>query len=133
MAISRQDFTRVWGDQALDAITDIYTPTYRGHGYPVKGTITRSQYRWLVRAFHHAFPDYEMELLELTADETYVYVDWVFRGTHTQSFLGFPASNATVEFTGSGRHQHANGRVSETWLTADWSNLYQTLLSAYLW
>ncbi|WP_139246794.1 ester cyclase [Halogranum amylolyticum] len=131
MEISRQDFVRVWGDRELEAITDIYSPTYRGHGFPLKGTITRAEYWLLVSAFQQVCPDCEVEMVTLTADDSFVYTDWVFRGTHTGSVAGVPPSGARLEFEGSGRHRHENGRVAEAWLSVDWREVFEDVVNGY--
>lgn len=131
MAISRQDFVRVWDNRNLDAIIDIYAPTYRGHGFPVKETITRTEYWWLAYLFQRACPDCEIEMLTLTADESFVYTDWVFHGTHTDSVAGIPPSETTIEFTGSGKHRHEDGQVAEAWLSVDWRDVYEDLVDGY--
>lgn len=131
MHISRKDFTYVWGEHDLSVIPEIYSPTFRGHGFPVKRTVSRSQYRWLAYIFQQAFPDCHIKMLEMTADDEYVYTKWVFRGTHAGSVAKIPPTGESIEFTGKGYHRHENRRVKEVWLLVDWSKLYRALLSGY--
>jgi steroid delta-isomerase-like uncharacterized protein len=131
MAVSQRDFTEVWADRDLGAVADIYTADFRGHGFPVTESVTRSQYRRLVSVFQHAFPDCRIEMLDLRADDEFVYADWRFQGTHRGGPAGLPGSDATVSFTGSGRHRHRDGKVVEVWLDVDWSELIRQLGAGY--
>lgn len=132
MATSLRDFTEVWGDQNPAAIADIYAPEFAGHGFPLGLTLNRSQYRRLVDAFHTAFPDGEMTVEELRADEEFVYADWTFTGTHTGSCWLVPSSGAAVTFSGGGRHYNRDGVVQEVWLDVEWRSFARQILSGYV-
>lgn len=131
MAVSERDFAEVWGERDLAAVEDIYTADFRGHGYPVVGTVSREQYRRLVSVFQHVFPDCRIELLSMTADAEFVHTEWLFRGTHRGGPSQVPGSGATVSFTGSGRHRHRNGKVAEVWLDVEWSAVLRQIGAGY--
>ena len=132
MDISRQDFTRVWGEHNVEAINDIYSTDFRGHGFPLFQTLSREQYRRTVEYFQTMFPDCWIELKDMNADEDFVYASWKFHGTHKNSIAGIPASQARIQFSGSGRHRHRNGKVVEAWLDVEWISILRQIGQEYL-
>lgn len=132
MATSLRDFTEVWDGRNREAIADIYASGFVGHGFPFGLTLSRSQYKQLVKAFHAAFPDGEMTVEELTADAEFVYADWTFTGTHTGSFWWLPPSGAEVTFSGGGRHYNRDGEVREVWLDVEWGSVVRQILRGYV-
>ena len=131
IATSVRDHTEVWDDRDPSAVDDIYTADFRGHGFPLGATIDRDRYKSLVRLFQTAFPDCEVRLREIRADDEFVYTRWTFTGTHERPVFGVPPSSTRVRFAGAGRHRHRNGRVSEAWIDAEWRSLYRQLLAGY--
>lgn len=131
VAISLRDLTDVWGDRNPAAIDAVYHPEYRGHGFPL-GTVTRSEYRMLVTAFQTAFPDASIALDGIDVDDSFVYLEWTFRGTHSKPLFGLPSSGAEVRFSGTGRHRHRDGRVAEVEMDVSWWRLYAQVARGYL-
>lgn len=131
MQISRQDFTRVWGQRDLNAIPDIYSPEFRGHGFPGNQTLTREQYRQTVGLFQTVFPDCRIRLEEMDADSEFVYASWEFRGTPLLSGGGPGAEERTVSFRGFGRHRHSEGKVVEVWIDTEWASVVRQLGRTY--
>lgn len=129
---SRRDFEEVWHQGELDAISDIYAPSYRGHGYPLPGAVTRDRYRWLASLFLSAFPDirFDYDLVRVGADV--VRAEWEFTGTHTGRVFGVPPSGEAVSVEGVGVHHYEDGQVIETWLDVDWTGLLKQFGRGYL-
>ena len=130
-AVSLRDFTDVWAARSPEAVDDIYAPTFEGHGFPLGRRVDRARYKTLVRWFQRVFPDCEVSLERLSADDDHVYAAWTFTGTHENPLWGVPPSGATVEFAGTGRHSHVDGEVTEVWLDVDWWGLYRQILQGY--
>jgi predicted ester cyclase len=131
MAISRQDFTRVWGQQDVDAIDDIYAPDFRGHGFPVGRTFTRAQYRRTVELFQRVFPDCWIDLESMHADSEFVYASWRFYGTPAGVVASDQGGESALSFAGTGRHRHREGKVVEVWLDVEWSSIAPKLGRTY--
>jgi len=129
--MSLRDFDEVWHGRDLSAIFDIYRPGYRGNGFPVVGSVTRTGYRFLAGLFLLTFPDIEFHIHELDSADAYVFTQWTFTATHTGRPFGLPASGASVRVDGKGLHRYAEGRVDETWLTMDWTGLFRQLAGGY--
>lgn len=132
MAVSRRDFTEVWGNQNPDAVDQIYAEGFIGHGFPFGRSLNRDQYKTLASLFHDVFPDGEMTVTEMTADDEFVHAEWTFTGTHTGSVWGIPPSGSEITFSGGGRHRHQDERVQEIWLDVKWRTLYAQLLRGYV-
>lgn len=131
MTISRQDFTRVWGEHDVDAIADIYAPDFRGHGFPAGRPFTRAQYRRTVELFMRLFPDCWVDLESMHADSEFVYATWRFYGTPTGSVAGDRGGESVLSFAGTGRHRHREGKVVEVWLDVEWSSILPQLGRTY--
>jgi predicted ester cyclase len=129
--MSRRDFEEVWHERNPAAIRDIYRPDYRGNGFPVVGSIGRRGYRLLVTWFLRAFPDLAFVVHELDSADRYVYARWTLTGTQSGRAVLLPASGAHVELEGMGLHRYREGRVDETWLALDWSELVAQLWVGY--
>src|SRR5215510_6880076 len=61
------------------------------------------------------FPDYQTRIDELIAEGDKVVARITMSGTHTGSFMGIPATEKKVEFTGIYIARIANGKVVEHW------------------
>lgn len=129
MQISQQDFTRVWKQRDMDAVRDIYSFDFRGHGFPGNRTVTRSQYRRTVEMFQRVFPDCRIELEEMHADGEFVYASWVFHGTPAMPGSGLDGS--PISFRGTGRHRHRGGKVVEVWVDTDWLSVAKQVGKTY--
>jgi predicted ester cyclase len=75
-----------------------------------------------------ACPDYQVETVDLIAEEDKVVERWRASGTHTGTpFFGVPASGKPFSGTGISIYRIASGKIVEHWAEADFLGLLQQL------
>jgi predicted ester cyclase len=129
--ISRRDFEEVWHARDPSVIPDLYHADYRGHGFPVVGSVSRVGYRRVAGLFLRAFPDIRFDIHRLDSTERIVETDWTFEATHAGWLGPIPPSGERVSVDGWGRHRYEGDRVAETWLDLDWTGLTGQLGRGY--
>ena len=75
--------------------------------------------RILLAEWRARFPDLELAIRDLIAEEDKVVSRFVLRGTHRGPFLGLPATGRTVELLGIGVDRVSDGRLVESWVSLD--------------
>ena len=83
------------------------------------------------KAAHHimltGFPDYQTIIDDLFAEGDKVAARITMTGTHTGNFMGIPATNKRVSFTGIYIARIANSKIVEHWGEEDGVSLLQQL------
>lgn len=80
-----------------------------------------------VLAFRNAFPDYSIFTEDMTAEDDFVIVHGVFRGTHKAEIFGIPATHRKVEFPVMVKYQVVNDRIINAWPMYDQMELFGQL------
>jgi predicted ester cyclase len=70
-------------------------------------------------ALHTGMSDVELSVEDLVSEGDTIVVRGVFRGTHTGTFLGVPATGATLEIPGVCIARVADGKAVEYWSQFD--------------
>ncbi len=79
----------------------------------------------VVILFHAAFPDMQVSLYDLLAEDDKVVARWGLRGTHHSTFMGAPASGKMVDVTGIVIYRLENYKIVEYWGNFDTLGLMQ--------
>jgi len=77
--------------------------------------------------FFHGLPDLSHPLDELTAEGDRVAFRCRYEGTHTEDFMGVPASGQHVSVVGIGVMRVADGKIAEFWVSPDRMSLMQQI------
>ena len=123
----RNEFKR-WelkGDENL--IDKCYAPNCVWHGpggQEVKGHDGMKQ---LMTVLGSAFPDKRYRVDDLIAEGDKVVARWTLQATHIGDYMGIPATNKQISFTGIYIIRFENGKQIEWWLEADFLSLMQQL------
>lgn len=102
-------------------------PTIVTHGFPGANPASREDYRAFFAALDSAFPDMAFSLETIVAEPRFVAVRFSITGTHQGEYLGIPATDRRVEFTGMALYRMTGGRIAETWLHPDNLTILQQL------
>jgi predicted ester cyclase len=70
-------------------------------------------------ALHESMSDVQLTIEDIVAEGDTVVVRGVFRGTHTGTFIGVPATGATLEVPGVCIARVADGKAVEYWSQFD--------------
>ena len=84
-------------------------------------------YKQFLSQFFTAFPDAHFTTEDLIAEGDTVAVRRTFRGTHTRSLMGIPATGRQVTITDMAILRVADGKFVEAWNNADDLGLLQQL------
>ena len=130
--IARRAVAEGWNEQDLDVIDELYDPDYVGHWYLPGGEAGgREELKGFMSEIFTGFPDYEMHIEFLHAEDDLVTYGFTGTGSHEGDFMGVSPSD-TDSTTGRPIPGHAtlrieDGRIVEGWSTWDALGLLQDL------
>lgn len=127
--IARTHTTGVWNEQNLDLIDELYSPDYVGHWFQVDGSDSdRAALKAFIQAMLAAFPDFEMTIDFIHADEDFVTTGVTATGTHDGELMGIQPTGGTLrDMPAQITNRIEDGRVVEGWATWDALGMMQTL------
>ncbi len=76
-------------------------------------------FRYTLSNFRMAFPDLESCLDTVIAEADLVAVRFTFTGTHRGEYLGVPATDQRVTWSGISLFRVQDGRIAEVWVEFD--------------
>lgn len=127
-AIAERFFDSAWnrGDFAvLDELLSPDTVDYSTlHGQPEHGA---ESFKQIITMFRSAFPDIHLTIEDEIYAGNKVAHRWVLRGTHQAPFMGIPATEKKVAFTGTTIVHMDNGKIAARWSNVDMMTLMQQL------
>ena len=80
-----------------------------------------------LQMMEEAFPNGEVTIEEMIAEDDLVAFRARWRATHGGEFMGIEPSGETTEHTGMAMHRVKNGKITETWANWDWLSTMQQL------
>jgi len=87
----------------------------------------RESYAAALELLRTGFPDLNVEVLDLVAENDRVVVRYMERGTHTGDFMGLAPTRRSYEKHGFAMYRVANGRLAECWMQEDDQGYQQQL------
>lgn len=112
----------VWNERRLEFIEKVIAPTHAlGDPTVSGGGVGPSAYRRQVERFVTGLPDLKFNVDETISEKDKLVVAWTITGTHKGDFLGVPATNKVVSFSGITINQIADGKIIES--TVIWDGL----------
>lgn len=95
---------------------------WHGQTLDVAGFINRN------RISRASFPDQQFHVREMVADEDRVAVTWLWTGTHTGDYPGFPATGKPITMSGATIYYFdSDNRITGHWQITDRLSVYQQL------
>lgn len=77
--------------------------------------------------FRAAFPDLNVSVEQLVADENNVAIAYTITGTHQGDFLGIPATGRQIKARGMQIARFENGQIVERWGSSDQLGILQQI------
>lgn len=111
----------------IDAFDDLISPDLIEHEELPGLTRNREGVKQFFRMFGQAFPDLQITLDDVLADEEKVVARSTWRGTHQGEFMGLPATGKAITFSVIDIMRVADGKMVEHWGQADTLGLLQQL------
>ncbi len=122
MAVAKDVVTayidRVWNRCDLRALDELTTAdfTYQLAEQPPRGREAMGEF---LKATHAAFPDWQVEIVQVVAEDDSVAVRWRGRVTHRGAFHGIPATGRKIAVSGINMYVVEEGRVKREWEQTD--------------
>ena len=119
------DFDRIWDGvwhqprETRRVITEYFTDDFLMHISSLPAPVTKPDWIQFVAGWQKAFPDGRMEILDTIADAERLWCYWVSRGTHSDTYLGIPATGRKVEYKGVDIYRFEQGKIAECWAVPD--------------
>ena len=122
----RRWFEEVWNKGRANAIEELFDENGIAHGLsddpanPIKGP---KGYRPFHTMFRQAFPNMEIVIEDMVAEDDKVTARCSVRGKHEGDGLGIAATQLPVEFTGITIVRIGNGKIVEAWNNFDFMTM----------
>lgn len=127
--VLRNVFEEALTKHQLDLIDEYYTSDYEFDSVAVAGVNADSQgregFKKRVIAVRSAFPDGQFIIDDIAAEGELVATNFTLRGTHSQPFAGFAATNKLVGLKGIHFSYFVDGKIKKTW--AGFTNVVEAL------
>jgi steroid delta-isomerase-like uncharacterized protein len=86
-------------------------------GFPTLLLVGPEPFIEALQRLHEAFPDSEVHVGEIIAEDDLVAFEGTMTGTHEGVFRGIDPTDETIEIPGNAMHRIRDGRIAETWAT----------------
>ena len=119
--IVRQLYEEGWGEGDLDVIKQNFASPHVLHWNELNPTDqqrTPEEVCQIVTSYRAAFPDLQVVINDLVAEEDKVVVMVTFSGTHSGLYEGFAPTNKQNRFTDMQILRLAEGKIAESWLAS---------------
>ena len=116
-----------WNNQDLDAAADLLAPDYLRHDANLPDVNGPTAQLEFMSGIFSAFPDLDLQVEQLIAQDDLVVARASVRGTHQGDFLGVPATGNEVSFESMEVWRLDAGRIAEQWVVMNVMGLFQQL------
>jgi steroid delta-isomerase-like uncharacterized protein len=127
-ALVRRYFEELWSQGKLDVADEIISPDFTltnpNLPQPVRGVEGVKQ---VVTRFRTAFPDLQVAVERLVAEEDTVVARNTARGTHHATFQNIPPTGKRIAYASIGIFEVAEGKIASVFVINDTLGLLQQL------
>jgi len=115
-----------WNKGELDSYLRMYDRNVVIHGIPgVEAGIESA--KKFYQGFHRSFPDTQILVEDLFTKADKLACRFTVSGTHKAEFMGIPATDKFIKFTGITILKFLAGKCTERWNQADFLGMLQQL------
>lgn len=129
-ALVRKAYDEAWNRKNLDALDELLPTDYDMHR-DTAGRSGRDAIKETIATYHSAFPDLQVTIEYLVAENEWVVMRGTWHGTHLgtmQTRYGpIPPTGREMSWTGTHLFRIVEGRIAEALYQTDWLALYQQL------
>jgi steroid delta-isomerase-like uncharacterized protein len=116
-AVARRVFEEIFNQGKFQVADEIYAKDFVNHGLHRDADLQEDQAA--ARGEKTAFPDLEMTVNLMVAEDDLVTVIWTLRGTHTGTGIGLPPTGVKLELRGITVWRIVDGKIREEWTSFD--------------
>jgi len=133
-ALVRNFFEEVWNNRNLDYLDEVYSPDFTLHalwqntsaGGAIEATGIEPAKK-VIGGWFTGFPDIKVSVDDQVAEGDLVGSRHSSHGTHTNDFMGIPASGKEATVTGMTITRIADGKMVEAWTCWDALGMFEQL------
>jgi steroid delta-isomerase-like uncharacterized protein len=127
-AIVRRLYEEVWNKRRVELVDELMSPSHAMHDshLPDSG-VGPEAYKRNVARFVTGFPDLHLAVEDMVAENDKVAVAWTISGTHKGEFRGVSPTGKKVSLEGITINHIANGKIMDSYVSADYLGLMQQL------
>ncbi|MBV8886228.1 MAG: ester cyclase [Chroococcidiopsidaceae cyanobacterium CP_BM_RX_35] len=111
----------------LDALHDVFAPTVIDRDPASDQGAGPEGFIHFFTGFRAAFPDLNIAVEQLVADEDNVAIAYTITGTHQGDFFGIPATGRQIKARGVQIARFQNGQIVERWGSSDQLGILQQI------
>jgi len=126
-ALVRSYIEEVWTRGNLDAVDIFLGPNYRRHLSPIAEPLLLEGQKQRIAGFRSAFPDVNITIEDVFAEDNYVIFRSTMRGTHQGVFQGIEPTGKTINVTLIDIIRVEHGKFVEHWGGPDLFDLLKQL------
>jgi len=116
-----------FNERNLDIIFELASPDYVDYAVPPGMPATREGWKMLNTGFIAAFPDSQVQKLDIISAENHVIGRFKLTGTHQGELMGIPATNQSIDVSAIMILHIQNGKFIERWEEFDTMTMMQQL------
>lgn len=124
-----RDYAELWNEQDYSKIPEVVSESFvhATPGAPDGEARGPDGVEAFMREITSAFPDFEVEIVDMLSDEKTVMTENRFTMTHEGEFDGIPPTGREVEFRSMGKFRVADGKLQELREYANVQEIYEQL------
>ena len=121
-------FIREANDKNYDQVVQLFTADYTRHDPDTPGNERGPEpFVEALQQLHEAFPENEIHIGEMVAENDLVAFEGTMTGTHEGVFRGIEPTHESIDIPGNAMHRVRDGRIAETWATWDFLGALEQL------
>jgi steroid delta-isomerase-like uncharacterized protein len=122
--VIEQLFLQCINDRKFSLVNQLLHPEFKHHGFGGNGP---EGFKQVINSFTDAFPDMQIQLLDIIAEGDKVVTRGSWKGTHMGTFMGLPGTSKKVETEYIDVWKLRDGKCIENWVQMDIAGLMQQL------
>lgn len=104
----------LWNEQDYDRLQDVVAESFTGVFPEVEANVQgRDGLEEWMREFSSAFPDFQVDIQDLIAQDDTVVAEGIYTMTHTGEFEGIPPTERELEIPAMAKFHIEDGKVTE--------------------
>jgi steroid delta-isomerase-like uncharacterized protein len=125
--VVRRFLDEVINGRRFDLLPELFAEDFVWHGGSFGETRGLEEFGAVVKPFYDAFPDLRMTVDDVFGEDDRVVARFTVYATHQGDFLGVPATDKQVSWTGQPIYRLEGGKIVEEWFAEDTFGLMQSL------
>lgn len=126
-ALVRRYVEEVLNQKNLAIVNELFATTFVDHDSSMPEAKGPEGIKRLAGMVHTSFPDLHFTIEDLIAEGDRVVYRYSVRATHKKDFMGIPATDKQIRFTGIHIYRVSGGKLQEEWENWDALGLMRQL------